>query len=405
MPRSGTADLPLHYGRVPPWLADRMARMGRAITEAIIEEYGLSEWLYRISDPLWFQSLGAVMGMDWHSSGITTSVVGALKRGLQPIAKDLGLYICGGRGKHSRNTPAELMVVGEKTGLDGKKLVRFSRLSAKVDNTAVQDGFQIYLHSFFVSRDGEWAVVQQGMNGQSGYARRYHWHSSEMESFLCQPHTGVCGQNQGLILNLTDPDAAATQQAMLQITGQHPEKLSREIRKIYLPSHHDVFAKDVDLKRLGTVLAVAYEEPLRDFESLLLLKGMGPRTVQSLALVSEVIHGTPTRFQDPARFSFAHGGKDGKPFPVPTKVYDESIHFLKDAVEKARLGHSDKKKALHSLHETCLRLEKGFTPNERFDEWVEKEWKESHQHGGRWVGDGLPSGRKRKKPNNQLKLF
>lgn len=408
MQRSGHADLPLHHGRVPPWLATRMARLGRAIVEALVVEYGRSEVVRRLSDPLWFQSFGAVMGMDWHSSGITTSVVGALKRGLNPISKELGIYVCGGRGRHSRNTPQELMQVADKTGLDGMGLVRSSRLSAKVDNTAIQDGFQIYLHAFIVTQEGEWAVVQQGMNEQNGYARRYHWHSKAFESFVDSPHTSIYGENQGLILNLTDHAADKTRGGVLDISTQHPTRMLEEIRRIRMPAHHDVKAKDVDLRRLGSVIALAYEQELQDFESLLLLQGVGPRTLQSLTLVSEVIYGTPSRFQDPARYSFAHGGKDGKPFPVPTKVYDETISVLSKAVEKAKIGHTEKKEAIKSLHETAKRIEENFTPNNNFDKLVEKEWRESKQYGGRTVMDA--AGEKKHKPkrrpvDGQLRLF
>jgi len=404
------ADLPLHYGRVPKWLAARMSQLGRAIIESIVIEYGRSEAIKRISDPLWFQSFGAVLGMDWHSSGITTSVVGALKRGLNPIAKDLGIYVCGGRGKYSRATPRELYQVADKTGLDGKALARNSRLTAKIDNTAIQDGFQIYLHSFIVTADGEWTVVQQGMNEGSGYARRYHWHSTAFESFIKDPHTSICGKNQGLILNLTDHQADKTQTGIINIANQHPTKMIQEIAKIKMPAHHDVQPKDVDLKRLGSVIALAYEKDLQDFESLLLLKGLGPRTLQSLTLVSEVIHGTPSRFQDPARFSFAHGGKDGHPFPVPTKVYDESIATLRHAVNKAKIGHTDKQKALKSLHENAKRIEKSFVPNDRLDDLIEKEWEMSNTLGGRTVFDSASKlenrpRRKGVKKTNQLRLF
>ena len=404
MQRSGHADLPLHYGTVPPWLANRMAKLGRAIVEAILLEYGRKEVLLRLSDPLWFQSFGAVLGMDWHSSGITTSVVGALKRAINPISKELGIYVCGGRGKHSRQTPRELYKIANQTGLDGDYLVRCSRLSAKVDNTAVQDGFQIYLHSFLVTDDGEWAVIQQGMNGNSGYARRYHWHSTQLESFINDPHASVCGQNQGLILNLSDAKADATRNGVLDIATQHPVKMLQEIRQIRMPACHDVKAKDVNLKRLGSVIALAYEEDMQDFESLLLLKGLGPRTLQSLTLVSEVIYGTSSRFEDPARFSFAHGGKDGKPFPVPTKVYDETISTLRYAVKKAKIGHTDKQKALKSLHQTAERIEQNFVPNNNFDKLVEKEWQESKLFGGRTVFDDPPKP-KRKVPKQQLSLF
>ena len=406
MQRSGHADLPLHYGRVPAWLASRMARLSRAIVEAMAIEYGRGEVIRRLSDPLWFQSFGAVMGMDWHSSGITTSVVGALKRGINPISKELGIYVCGGRGRHSRNTPRELLQVADTTGLDGQQLVRSSRLSAKVDNSAVQDGFQIYLHAFIVSREGEWAVVQQGMNEQNGYARRYHWHSEAFDSFINDPHTSIYGQNQGLILNLTDQTADEARNGILDISTQHPTRMLEEIRKIRMPARHDVKAQDIDLHRLGSIIALAYDQGLQDFESLLLLKGLGPRTLQSLTLVSEVIYGTPSRFKDPARYSFAHGGKDGKPFPVPTKVYDEAISVLDHAVRKARIGQTEKKEAIKKLHEKARQIEKSFTPNNQFDQLVEKEWQESHLYGGRTVlDDKKRTPPQRKKVDRQLRLF
>lgn len=408
MDRSGQADLPLHYGRVPPWLAERMATLGRAIVEAIAVEYGTAEILRRLSDPLWFQSFGAVLGMDWHSSGITTSVMGALKKAINPISHELGLYVCGGRGRHSRNTPKELLQVADRTGLDGHELVLASRLSAKVDNTAVQDGFQIYLHNFVVSKTGEWAVIQQGMNEHSGMARRYHWHSKAFQSFVEQPHTYVCGMNQGLILNLTDQKADTARQGVVDVAVQHPVKMLQEIRQITMPRHHDVLAKDVNLKRLGSVIALAYERDLQDFESVLLLQGCGPRTLQSLTLVSEVIYGTPSRFTDPARYSFAHGGKDGKPFPIPTKVYDETIATLRKAVDRAKIGHSDKQRAIKGLHKAAARLERDFTPNDNFDKLIEKEWRETHLFGGKTVmiDPGPPRPRKRKRvAKNQLRLF
>ena len=382
------ADLPLHHGKIPAWLANRMSKLGRAIIESIVLEYGQKEVLRRLSDPLWFQSFGAVLGMDWHSSGITTSVMGALKRGLNPIAKDLGLYICGGRGKHSLKTPQELMEVGMRTGLDGEALSRSSRLVAKVDNTAVQDGFSIYLHNFIVTEDGEWVVIQQGLNDKNGYARRYHWHSTDFQAYLNDPHTSVCGTNQGLILNLATAAADETRGGILKVVRELPTRIGKEIRNIKLPSHHEVKAKDVDQKRLGAVLATAYESDIHDFETLLLLKGAGPRTIQSLTLVSEVIYGTPARFEDPARFSFAHGGKDGHPFPVPPRVYDETISMLSQAVDRAKLGRSDKQHALRSLHETAKRIEKDFIPNENFTKVIEKEWAERQLLGGRTVFDG-----------------
>ncbi len=405
------ADLPLHYGRVPAWLATRMSTLGRAIIEAIILEYGQKEVLQRLNDPLWFQSFGAVLGMDWHSSGITTSVVGALKRAINPISRQLGIYVCGGRGKYSLQTPNELLRVGQKTGLDGEALGRSSRLVAKVDNNALQDGFNIYLHSFIVTTDGEWVVVQQGLNKHSGYARRYHWHSTDFKNYLDDPHSGVCGENQGLILNLAATTANPTRQGILKLVEEHPTRISKEMRKIRMPAHHDVKAKDVDKTRLGAVVATAYETEIRNFENLLLLKGVGPRTVQSLTLVSETIYGTPSRFEDPARYSFAHGGKDGHPFPVPTKVYDKTITHLRQAVNRAKMGHYDKQRALKSLHETAMKIEENFIPNDNFDQLLEKEWRESHLFGGRTVFDGgdqqtlFEKHRKRTRARGQLKLF
>src|ERR1043165_6262249 len=326
MKRSGVADLPLHGGRVPPWLAERMTKLGTAITENIVHDYGASAFLSRLSDPFWFQAFGAVMGMDWHSSGITTSVMGALKRGLAPRANELGLYVCGGRGRHSRKTPDELRMLGERRGFDADALVRTSRLTARIDNNAIADGFQIYLHNFVLTADGEWAVVQQGLNDQSGMARRYHWHSPAVRDFVSEPHTGIVGEHQGTIMNLVDTKAQRAQSALLELAHEKPETTLQDARHLKLPAHHDVREKDVDLKRLGAVLAVAYEKDLQDFAELLLLENLGPRTLQSLALLAEVVHGAPSRFSDPARFSFAHGGKDRHPFPVPLKAYDESLN-------------------------------------------------------------------------------
>lgn len=395
------ADLPLHYGTVPPWLAQRMSLLGGAIAEAIVIEYGRTTLLQRLSDPFWFQSLGCVLGMDWHSSGITTSVMNALKKAINKRSSELGIYVCGGRGKSSRQTPSELMEVANRTGLNGNELVKNSRLSAKVDNTAVQDGYQLYLHSFIVTVDGEWTVIQQGMNPDNRMARRYHWLSSAFKSFLEEPHTSVCGKNHGLILNLTDKLAASTKEGILELTNELPDKLMNEV-SIILPEHHDVRAEDVNLKRLGAALTLAHETNISDFESLLLLQGVGPRTIQSLTLVSEVIHGTPSRFSDPARFSFAHGGKDGHPFPVPTRVYDETIEIFDKAIHQAKLGDNDKSEALKNLSKISQNMEKDFTPGDYFDRLVQKERNESYKYGGKTVfGDA----QKPKDENTQLKLW
>ncbi|MGO9255366.1 MAG: DUF763 domain-containing protein [Bryobacteraceae bacterium] len=392
MQRSGYADLPLHGGHVPAWLAERMTRLGTAIVESVVHHYGAGAALSRLSDPFWFQALGSVMGMDWHSSGITTSVVGALKRGLNPRARELGLYVCGGRGRHSRNTPEELRAVAEGHGLDGEALVRHSRLTARIDNNAIGDGFQIYLHSFIVSAAGEWTVVQQGMNEASGLARRYHWHSAAVGDFTCAPHTAIVGEPQGEILNLVDAQAGPAQEALLAMARESPETTLSEARKLAMPRRHPVRAADVDLKRLGAVLAVAYERELRDFASLLLVEKLGPRTLEALALVAEVVHGAASRFTDPARFSFAHGGKDGHPFPVPLATYDESIGVLRRALDAARLGDTEKMEGFARLNRFVEAVEKRCAPQADFEMVIAHERRISPELGGRTARDGATDG-------------
>ena len=388
---------------MPPWLAERMQAMGTAIAESILYHYGTAEFLSRLSDPFWFQALGAVMGMDWHSSGITTSVMGALKSGLNPRSHELGLYICGGRGKQSTKTPAELMAVAEKRGFDGAELVRTSRLTARVDNNAVADGFQIYLHSFVLAADGAWTVVQQGLNDRSGLARRYHWHSAQVRDFTCEPHTGIVGQNEGTILNLVDRRAKPAQDALLAIASEHPERTLAELPKLLLPRHHDVLERDVDLKRLGAILAVSYDRQLRDFASLLLLEKLGPRTLQTLAFVAEVVHGAPSRFSDPARFSFSLGGKDAHPFPVPLKTYDASLAVLRRSLDGAKLGRGEKLDGFRRLDGLVRVVEQRTQPVADFERVLAHE---------RAISDGL-DGRsvfqtarlKAKKADQQLRLF
>jgi len=373
MKRSGVADLPLHGGRVPTWLAERMARLGTAIAENIVVRYGRSELLTRLSDPFWFQALGCVMGMDWHSSGITTSVLGALKRGLRDRSDELGIYFCGGRGRHSRNTPNELRALSDRRGFDGEALVRTSRLTARIDNNAIADGFQIYLHSFIVTAEGEWAVVQQGMNESSGLARRYHWHSATVRDFTVEPHSGIVGRHQGTIMNLVDGQATPAQAVLLDVVRQQPDATLEQLRKLSVTARHEVHASDVDLKRLVAVLAVAYDREFRDFASLLLLEKLGPRTLQTLSLVAEVVHGTPTRFSDPARFSFALGGKDRHPFPVPLKTYDESIAVLRTSLDSAKLGDSDKFQGFERLHRFVRAVEQRYQPTVDFDATISHE--------------------------------
>lgn len=394
MKRSGIADLPLHGGRVPQWLAERMTKLGTAITETVVRDYGVSAFLSRLSDPFWFQALGSVMGMDWHSSGITTSVMGALKRGLAPRADELGIHICGGRGRLSRNTPHELRLIAERRGFDGEALVRTSRLTARVDNNAIADGFQIYLHSFVVTSDGEWAVVQQGLNDRRGMARRYHWHSASVREFVVEPHTAIVGEHQGMIMNLVDAQAKPAQTALLDIVREPPERTLNAARHLRMPGHHEVRAADINLRRLGGVLAVAYERDLHDFAELLLLEHLGPRTLQSLALIAEVVHGAPSRFSDPARFSFAHGGKDRHPFPVPLKTYDESLNFLRTSLEAAKLGDKDKLDGFRRLERFVRDVETRRAPEADFDAIVAYEQAISPSLDGRSVFDEKPDQRR-----------
>lgn len=386
MKRSGAADLPLHGGRVPEWLASRMTRLGTAITEAVVDEFGSSGFLTRLSDPFWFQSFGAVIGMDWHSSGITTSVMGALKRGLEPRSHELGIHICGGRGRHSRNTPNELRALSDKHGLNANELVKTSRLTARIDNNALADGFQIYLHSFVLTDRGEWAVVQQGLNSKSGMARRYHWHSKSVKDFLSDPHAGIVGDNQGLIMNLVDHDAGSTQEAVLELATSRQSEALDTHRHLRMPAHHDVRANLVDAKRLGAVLALAHDRGLKSFADLLLMESVGPRTLQSLALIAEVIYGVPSRFNDPARFSFALGGKDGHPCPVPLKTYDESLSVLRKSLDGAKLGYSDKLEGFRRLDRFTRLIEERLDPRADFAAAVQHELKISSNLGGKSVG-------------------
>ncbi|TPM23145.1 DUF763 domain-containing protein [Mesorhizobium sp. B2-3-6] len=402
--RSGSADLPLHGGRVPKWLGDRMTRLGAVLCQAIIHHYGRDELLRRLAHPFWFQSFGAVMGMDWHSSGITTSVIGALKRGLTPLSGELGIHVCGGRGAHSRKTPHELEMIGERVGFDGAALATASRLVAKVDSAAVQDGFDLYLHGFIVTDDSRWVVVQQGMNGDRRQARRYHWLSEGLKSFVDQPHTAIEGERQGEIVNLTDHRAEASRSGQLDLLRQlGPDRIVHEFAAIepaateakrdsaqpmlpnlVMPAHHDVRESDIVMRRLHGNISAAIESGPTDFPELLLVPGVGARTVRALAMVAEVVHGAPCRFSDPARFSLAHGGKDRHPFPVPLKVYDETIAVMKSAVAKAKLGREEELAALQRLDGQARRLER-YVTGPSLKEIVAGEFDQSHLLGGRSV--------------------
>ncbi|PDT34116.1 hypothetical protein CO671_22055 [Rhizobium sp. M10] len=402
--RAGSADLPLHGGRVPHWLGDRMTRLGTLITEAIVHHYGRDEFLRRLAHPFWFQSFGSVMGMDWHSSGITTSVLGALKRGLKPRAGELGLHVCGGRGQHSRKTPQELVSIGERVGLDGEGLATTSRLIAKVDSAALQDGFDLYLHGFIVADDGHWVVVQQGMNGDRRQARRYHWLSEGLESFVDSPHAAIEGRSQGEIVNLADRRAERSRRGQLDLLATlGPDRIVREaaalqraeqpvpepaeqpmLPHLIMPAHHDVRESDVNMRRLHGNLAAAADRGPADFQELLLVPGVGARTVKALAMVAEVVHGAPCRFSDPARFSIAHGGKDRHPFPVPLKVYDETIGVMKSAVLKGRLGREEELQALKRLDEQSRQMERYVTGPD-LKEIIAGEFRQSADFGGRSV--------------------
>ena len=412
---------------MPPWLASRMAALGRVIAEAIVHHYGTDELLRRLSHPFWFQSFGSVMGMDWHSSGITTSVLGALKRGLAPVERELGVYVCGGRGRASRRTPEELTRVGELTGIDAARLTETSRLVAKIDSAAVQDGYDLYLHGFIATAGGQWCIVQQGMSPQRRQARRYHWLSEGLGSFLDSPHAAIEGVNEGRILNLADARARPSRAAGLELVRAGPDRTLSVLRRLQsgrgrtlslfvedeaplgapaqtlaaalepgavparvphlqMPARHEVLASDVILRRLHGALAAAADRGPKDFADLLLTPGVGARTVAALALVAEVVHGTPARFTDPARFSLAHGGKDGHPFPVPVKVYDETLRVLKQAVSQARLGRTEKLSALQRLDAHARRLERSARGPD-FHSHVESERAQSVAFAGRTVSD------------------
>ncbi len=387
--------MPLHYGKVPEWLYIRMEKIGLAVTELVLEESGTEGFLSRVSDPNWFQSLGCAMGMDWHSSGITTSVLGALRRAVNTNSMSLGLHLCGGRGRYSRRTPQELTSISEKFSLDPAPLILASRLSAKIDNSCIDDGYQLYLHTCIVDRNGNWAVVQQGMNTEEKMARRYHWHSQNIDSFVDNPQSAIVGKNRGIIMNMVDHRSAESRTAALDFIHQRPDCQVRELAalgfpvkrnlqpELFMPEHHEVTEHDVDAGRLGAVLALAYETQVKDFSEALLVPGIGPRTVQALGLVSEVVYGKPNRFSDPARFSFAHGGKDGHPFPVPLNTYDQTISVLSRAVKQAKLGNTEEVSAFKSLNKMTREIVSHLDPNADIDAVIKHERNISKSLGGR----------------------
>jgi len=343
--------LPLHYGKAPRWLFDKMKRLSAAVVSIILLEFGPREVLRRLSDPIWFQAFGCVVGFDWHSSGLTTTLCGALKEGIPSTAADFPLAICGGKAATSRRTPQELTDHGMMWGMDVSSFVALSRLCAKIDNSLIQDGYNIYHHTFILSKDGDWAVIQQGMSEETRTARRYQWFSRENLDLFCEPHTGVTCDRQRDSLNLVARESAPVQTAALDFTKQDPDLMSKTWGEIALamPERHYIAAKDVDARRLDRIFRTLHESQPETFKDLVQVQGVGPRTIAALSLVSELVYDAPPSFKDPARFSFAHGGKDGHPFPVQRKTYEESITFLQTCLDRARINDRDKLDAFKRL--------------------------------------------------------
>jgi len=350
--RTGIANLPLHGGHAPPWLFQRMAKLAREIVSAIVLEYGPDEVLRRVSDPYWFQALGCVLGYDWHSSGVTTTVCGALRAGLRELQHEFGLYVAGGKGRAALRTPTEIETIGTSIGVSPSALTYASRMSAKVDNVALQDGYSLYHHTFFFTREGRWAVVQQGMNTALRYARRYHWLGENVHDFTNEPQSAICSETRGAALNLVARESAPARAAIAAIAGAgEPHRLLAELNKVTLtmPRREYITQTDINPARLARSLDWVDEHRPNTFEGLLALQGIGPKTVRALALISDVVYGATPSLRDPATFSFAHGGKDGHPFPVDRSLYDRSIDMLAEAVRRARLEDRDKMNALRRL--------------------------------------------------------
>lgn len=383
MINSGALGMPLHFGKVPTFLTDRMGEMGDAIIESIVYNYGKSEVLTRLSDPNWFQALGAVMGMHWNSSGVTATVLGSLKQHINPKASDLGLYILGGKGKSAWNTPTQIYRVADRHALPGIELARSARLTQRIDNNAVQDGYNLYQQYFILSDEGEWTAISQGMNKTTRRARRYHWHSPTVRSFGNAPHTAIVGLENQRVLNLTDQSADMLRTHMVDLTREQPKIVAQAVREAELPNRHDVRKEDINMSRLASVLDLAYQRDIENFEDLVELQGVGPRTLKALALASEVIHGDATRFDDPARFAFAVGGKDGRPHPVDTESLDETIDMLHTAVDKAKLGDKDKSNALKRLHDVAKAGETKGVPIDFLKDLIEHEWHHAENNNGK----------------------
>jgi hypothetical protein len=350
--RTGVASLPLHGGRAPPWLFGRMVRLARAVLAHLVAEYGPEEVLRRLSDPFWFQALGCVLGFDWHSSGVTTTVCGALKEAVRGREADFGLYVAGGKGGTSRRTPAEVTAACAALGREPEPLIKASKLAAKVDNTAVQDGHQLYHHAFVFTRGGSWCVVQQGMSDVTRTARRYHWLSEALTSFVEEPHAAVCCDARGAALNMVASESAAARAAVTELAAEPPDELLslfERVPSLFMPKRHPVALADIDPGRLHKVLLRTYERPPTDFEELLGMAGLGPKSLRALALTAEVIYGAKASTRDPARFAFAHGGKDGTPYPVDRAAYEVTIEVLNRALGRAKVDRSERISALKRL--------------------------------------------------------
>ena len=350
--RTGTAQLPLHGGKAPVWLFSRMVKLAREISIHIVSEFGSDEMLRRLSDPFWFQAFGCVLGFDWHSSGVTTTVTGALKAGIRGLEPDLGFYAGGGKGAASRKTPSEIALACERLSMDPRPLVYASRMSAKVDSAAVQDGYQLYHHAFFFTTSGGWCVVQQGMNDENRMARRYHWLSTSVRSYVNEPHAAICAEATARTLNLVAQESEPARTASAELSRQPPAVVLsalKDVPALTMPRRHAVLIADVNPAYLQKILLKTYERAPEDFETLLGMEGVGGRTLRALALVSEIIYGTPASTRDPARFSFAHGGKDGFPYPVDTATYDKTVEVLRAAVTKAGIDRSERVQALKRL--------------------------------------------------------
>ncbi|MCX7757390.1 MAG: DUF763 domain-containing protein [candidate division WOR-3 bacterium] len=357
--RCGIAELPLHYGSAPRWLFNRMVKLARAISEIILGEFGTDEFLKRISDPVWFQSLGCVLGFDWHSSGLTTTVCGALKEGLKDIGLEYGLFVAGGKGQTSRKTPEEIILWAKKLGFVPEPLIYASKLTAKVDSAALQDGYQIYHHTFIGTKNGKWAVIQQGMNTETRWARRYHWLSWEVKDFVVEPHKAIVCHQKGQALNMVATESEKAREIATLIACEKPEKTVKiitKIKEIKLPQRHFITLTDINQIHLKKILTETYYNQPKNFKELLSISGVGPKTIRALALMSELIYKTQPSYTDPVIYSFAHGGKDGHPYPINRREYDKSIMILETAIRQAKLGYNEKLSLLRKLSATQNQL-------------------------------------------------